>query len=251
MSQPLAIVLAAGKGTRMKSDRPKVLAEALGRPLIEFVLDGLTAAGVGRILVVIGYRAELVREILAPRRGLEFVEQTEQLGTGHAVQVCRDHLQGHDGAVLIVAGDSPLLQSDSIGQLLDVFRRERPACILGTLRKPDPAGLGRIVRDAAGRFAGIVEEKDATAEQRQVTEVNMSTYVFDCRELLHALSQLGNENRQREYYLTDCPGILLREGKDVRALPILKACESLSVNTVDELQIVEAEMLRLGYRCTS
>ena len=247
ITQPLAVVLAAGKGTRMKSDRPKVLAHVLGRPLVDFVLDALASAGVGRTLVVIGYRGELVREALAGRSHVEFVEQTEQRGTGHAVQVCREQLLGHAGPVLVVAGDSPLLQSDSVRELFDEFQRARPACLLGTLHKSDPAGLGRIVRDEAGGFAGIVEEKDATAEQRRITEVNMSTYVFDGPELLHALGQLRNENRQQEYYLTDCPGILLREGKDVRALPVLKPCEALSVNTLDELQVVEAEMRRLGY----
>ncbi|MCY2990586.1 MAG: NTP transferase domain-containing protein [Planctomycetota bacterium] len=251
MAKPLAVVLAAGKGTRMKSDRPKVLAQVLGRPLIDFVLDSLACAGVGRTVVVVGYRADLVREALAARTGLEFVDQTEQLGTGHAVQVCRERLQDHDGPVLVVTGDSPLLQADSVRKLFDEFARARLACLLGTLHKPDPAGLGRIVRDSEGRFTGIVEEKDATAEQRQITEVNMSTYLFDCCELLHALGQLRNENRQREYYLTDCPGILLRDGKDVRALPVLKPCEALSVNTLDELQVVEAELYRLGYRCTS
>lgn len=247
MAKPLAIVLAAGKGTRMKSDRPKVLAEALGRPLIAYVIDALAAAGIGRMLVVVGYRSELVREALAGRQDVEFVEQTEQLGTGHAVAVCRDQLQSHTGPVLIVAGDSPLLQVDSVTRLLDEFQRAQPGCLLGTLHKADPTGLGRIVRDPAGSFVGIVEEKDATPEQRQVTEVNMSTYLFDCGQLLHALSRLRNDNRQREYYLTDCPGILLAEGKPVQALPVLKPCESLSVNTIDELQIVEAEMRRLGY----
>jgi bifunctional UDP-N-acetylglucosamine pyrophosphorylase / glucosamine-1-phosphate N-acetyltransferase len=118
---------------------------------------------------------------------------------------------------------------------------------MGTLHKQNPQGLGRIVRDTAGRFAGIVEERDATEDQRRITEVNMSTYVFDGPELLWALDQLKNDNRQGEYYLTDCPGILQRAGKLVDALPILKPCEALSINTLDELVQVEAEMRRLGY----
>ena len=247
MTKPLAIVLAAGKGTRMKSDEPKVLCEALGRPLVEYVLDALDASGIGRILVVVGYRADAVRRALTGRPSLEFVEQTEQLGTGHAVQVCSDRLVGHDGAVLVLAGDSPLVQSTSIRRLLDEFDRDRPACILGTLHKSDPTGLGRILRDAQGRFEAIVEEKDATEQERQITEVNMSTYVFDCHELLHALGQLRNDNRAREYYITDCPGILKSEGKEVRALPVLQPCEALSVNTHEELRAVENEMRRLGY----
>jgi bifunctional UDP-N-acetylglucosamine pyrophosphorylase/glucosamine-1-phosphate N-acetyltransferase/UDP-N-acetylglucosamine pyrophosphorylase len=178
---------------------------------------------------------------------VEFVEQTERLGTGHAVKMCLPAMAEHQGSVVVLAGDSPLVQVSSLESLFNEFDRNRPACLLGTLHKENPAGLGRIVRSNDGRFEGIVEEKDATPLQREITEVNMSTYVFEAGELRHALQQLRNENRQKEYYLTDCPGILLREGKDVRALPVLKACESFSINTPDELQIVEAEMQKLGY----
>jgi bifunctional UDP-N-acetylglucosamine pyrophosphorylase/glucosamine-1-phosphate N-acetyltransferase len=243
----VAVVLAAGKGTRMKSDLPKVLFEVFERPLIEYVLDALEQAGVDRMIVVIGYRAADVRERLAHRQGVEFVEQTEQLGTGHAVMVCRERLEGHDGPVVILAGDSPLTQSATLRDLLNEFEQARPACILGTLHKVNPTGMGRIVRDAPGKFLKIVEQKDATEEEQKLTEVNMSTYVFDCRELLHALSRIDNRNKQGEYYVTDCPGILQREGKDVRALPVLRPCEALSVNTIDELRLVEAEMRKMGY----
>jgi bifunctional UDP-N-acetylglucosamine pyrophosphorylase/glucosamine-1-phosphate N-acetyltransferase/UDP-N-acetylglucosamine pyrophosphorylase len=240
-----AIVLAGGKGTRMKSDLPKVLFEACGRPMISYVVDVLERAGIERIIVVVGYRAELVRETLADRSNVIFAEQTEQLGTGHAVMMCRDALQGQTGPVLIVTGDSPLIQQSSVEKLLTDFSASRPACLLGTLHKKDPTGLGRIVRDANGDFEGIVEEKDATDAQRAITEVNMSTYVFDTVELLYALDQLTDDNRQREYYLTDCPGILKRQGKEVRALAVLEPCESLSVNTLDDLKIVEDEMRKL------
>lgn len=240
----LAIVLAAGKGTRMKSDLPKVLLPCLGRPMIEYVLDALQTAGVDQSLVVVGYRGDQVRTALAGRRDVVFVEQSEQLGTGHAVAVCRPHLAEHDGAVVVVTGDSPLTQSESIAKLLDLYRRERPACILGTLFKQDPSGLGRIIRNEAGEFVGIVEEKDATAQQRQITEVNMSTYLFDVRELLAALDRLHNDNQQGEYYITDCPEILKSDGKDIRALAVLQPCEALSVNSKDDLEIVEAEMRR-------
>ena len=238
----VAVVLAAGMGTRMKSDLPKVLCPVLGRPMIEYVLDALEAAGVARTIAVVGYRASDVQAALAGRKNVEFALQTERLGTGHAVKMAREKLAGFDGPVVVVAGDSPMLQSTSIAALLDHYANHRPACLLGTLHKTNPAGLGRIVRDAVGEFAGIVEDKDASDEQRQITEVNMSTYVFDCRELLHALDLLKNENRAGEYYLTDCPGILKEEGKLVQALPVLKPCEALSINTPEELGTVEAEM---------
>jgi bifunctional UDP-N-acetylglucosamine pyrophosphorylase/glucosamine-1-phosphate N-acetyltransferase/UDP-N-acetylglucosamine pyrophosphorylase len=126
--------------------------------------------------------------------------------------------------------------------LLSEFSATRPACILGTLVQDDPTGLGRIVRDAAGRFVGIVEHKDATPEQLQICETNMSTYVFDCQKMLGALDGLTDNNRQKEYYITDVPGILLEKGEDVRALPVLKPIEALSVNTVEHLAAVEAAM---------
>ncbi|MBM4002107.1 MAG: glycosyl transferase family 2 [Planctomycetes bacterium] len=244
----MAVVLAAGMGTRMKSDLPKVLFPVCGRPMVHFVLDALQRAGVTRTIVVVGYRSDLVRAELADR-SVEFAEQTERLGTGHAVKMCEPQLASHHGPVVVLAGDSPLVQDASLSVLFAEFDRDLPACLLGTLKKDNPAGLGRIVRSASGAFQGIVEEKDATEEQRLIQEVNMSTYVFDARELRRALGLLRNDNRQREYYLTDCPGILLREGKDVRALPVLRPCESLSINTLEELAGVEAEMKRLGYLC--
>ena len=231
----------------MKSDLPKVLFEVCGKSMVEWVLDALESAGVARSVIVVGYKSELVRERLRDRDNVEFVEQTERLGTGHAVQMCRDNLANHDGGVFVVTGDSPLIQRASIQTLLDDFRQQQPACLLGTLISDNPTGLGRIERDADGGFVGIVEEKDATAEQKKINEVNMSTYLFSNEDLLASLDRLTNENKQREYYLTDCPGILNSVGKDVRALAVLQPCESLSVNTVDELSLVEAEMRRLGY----
>lgn len=245
-SKPIAIVLAAGKGTRMKSDLPKVLIEVCGRPMIEYVLDTLAKAGIEQVLVVVGYRSDLVRQILANRPGLHFVEQTEQLGTGHAVMVCREALAGHDGAVLIVTGDSPLAQSESLATLLAEFDRHRPACLMGTAMKDDPHGLGRIVRDGEGGFERIVEEKDATDDERHITEVNMSCYVFDGRELLFALDRLRPANAQSEYYLTDCPGVLKATGRVVRALPVLRPIEALSINTRDELAAVEDALRSSG-----
>lgn len=247
MSQPMAVVLAAGRGTRMKSDLPKVLFPVLGRAMIHWVLDALEAAGIARSVVVVGYRSELVREELAEREGLEYALQSEQLGTGHAVQMCREQIASHKAPILVVAGDSPLIQPTSLQRLIEEFRKGPYACLLGTLVKDEPKGLGRIVRNAAGKFQSIVEEKDATEEQRQIREVNMSTYLFAQDALLWALSQLGNHNAQGEFYLTDCPALLLKRGELVDARPVLEGCEALSINTIDELGKVEARMLEMGY----
>jgi bifunctional UDP-N-acetylglucosamine pyrophosphorylase/glucosamine-1-phosphate N-acetyltransferase/UDP-N-acetylglucosamine pyrophosphorylase len=238
----LAIILAAGKGTRMKSELPKVLVPVAGRPMLHYVIDALRAAGVPRLVVVVGYRAELVRAEVGGISGVEFADQTEQLGTGHAVMMCREAIAAHRGPVVIVAGDSPMLQADSVAALLAEFDRRGAACLLGTVTRDDPTGYGRIVRSAAGEFVGIVEEKDAAPEQRAIREINVSTYVFDAAELLWALERLRADNAQREYYITDCPGLLLAAGKRVEALPVLKPCEALSINNVDELAVVEQEL---------
>lgn len=240
MAKRMALVMAAGKGVRMKSELPKVLIPVCGRPMIQYVLDALGAAGIGDIVVIVGYRAELVRAELGGRAGLRLVQQREQLGTGHAVMMCREVLAAHDGPVFVIAGDSPMIEAESVERLLDDYDREPAACILGTALKDNPAGLGRIVRDAEGRFAGIVEDRDATEEQKRITEVNMSYYVFRPAELLAALDEIRPNNTQGEYYLTDVPGVLRTRGLPVRALPVLKPREVLGVNTVEELKAVEA-----------
>ena len=226
----------------MESDLPKVLVQAKGRALVEYVLDAVEAAGVDESIVVVGYKSDLVRTSLAHRQNITFVEQTEQLGTGHAVQVCAAELDGFDGAVLVVTGDSPMTQSDSLKALLDLYNQSKPACVLGTLEKEDPTGMGRIVRDGQGNFMGIVEHKDASPQELEIREVNMSTYVFDCQPLLASLKQLKNNNKQGEFYITDCPGIMKQQGLNVQALPVLKPCEALSVNNLADLARVESEL---------
>jgi bifunctional UDP-N-acetylglucosamine pyrophosphorylase/glucosamine-1-phosphate N-acetyltransferase/UDP-N-acetylglucosamine pyrophosphorylase len=246
MSRAIAIVMAAGKGVRMKSELPKVLVPVCERPMIEYVLDALDAAGIERSIVVVGYRAEDVRRALVARKNVRFALQAEQRGTGHAVMCARPMLAGHEDAVLVVAGDSPMMQSDSIRSLVAEFERTRPACLLGTGTKDDPSGLGRVVRDPAGNFVGIVEEKDATSEQKRIKEVNLSCYLFGVPDLEFALDRIGADNAQGEYYLTDCPAVLLGAGRTVRALNVLKPCEALSINNPDELAAVEAAMREMG-----
>jgi bifunctional UDP-N-acetylglucosamine pyrophosphorylase/glucosamine-1-phosphate N-acetyltransferase/UDP-N-acetylglucosamine pyrophosphorylase len=210
--------------------------------MIRYVIDAVRAAGVLRTVIVVGYRGELVREEFAGEPDITFATQAEQLGTGHAVMMARGELATHDGPVVVLAGDSPMVQVSSLEALLAEFSAAQPACLLGTAKKANPTGLGRIIRSPNGDFQGIVEEKDATAEQKAITEVNLSTYVFDSNSLLWALGQLTADNLQGEYYLTDCPGVLRSAGKPVAALCVLKPCETLSINTADELAIVEAEM---------
>jgi len=217
--------------------------------MVHFVLDSLDNAGFKQKVVVVGHRTEDVRTELSTRQvSIAFVTQSQQLGTGHAVMQCREQLQNHEGPVMVVAGDSPLLQPSSLKKLLTYFESNQPALLLGTLLKTDPTGLGRIIREADGSFIGIVEHRDATEPQRNIREVNMSTYLFHGPDLLWALDQLGNNNSQGEYYLTDCASLLYKAGRKVEALPVLEPCEALSINDMTELAQVDAKMRDMGYK---
>lgn len=233
----------------MQSELPKVLCPVVGRAMIHFVIDALEAAGIKRQIVVVGYQADAVKTELQSRSSsnIEYALQEEQLGTGHAVQMCQDLLAEQTGPTIVVAGDSPLIQASSLTTLLDHFAKHQPALLLGTLMKDDPTGLGRIVRNEAGEFTGIVEHKDATERQRAIQEVNMSTYLFQTPDLLSSLSQLKSDNAQNEYYLTDCARLLREAGRPVEALPALQPCESLSINNPQELELVDRQMRAMGY----
>ncbi len=227
----LAIVLAAGKSTRMKSALPKVLHEVCGRPMVDYVLDAARAAGALRIVAVVGHRADLVQAHLSQYADVDFALQSEQKGTGHAVMMCRAALAAHDGPVLILAGDTPLLKRESLAKLLDAQGEKKAAAVIGTAVTPANQGLGRIVREASGNFVKIVEEKDANAAEKTIQEINTGCYAFDSQKLLAALDQIRPDNAQAEYYLTDCPKVLLQAGHPVVAMQAFEITEALGVNT--------------------
>jgi len=234
-SGALGIILAAGKSTRMKSALPKVLHEVCGRPMIELVLDAARAAGVSQIVAVVGHRADLVQAQLAPHADVEFALQSEQKGTGHAVMMCRETLASHNGPVLVLAGDTPQLRSESLTGLLQAQAETGAAAVIGTTETEANQGLGRIVRDAAGDFERIVEEKDATPEQKRIREINTGCYAFDAQSLLSALDRIRPDNNQAEYYLTDCPLVLKKDGKRVVAANVFDVREAMGVNTRAQL----------------
>ena len=235
MSQPVAVILAAGKSTRMKSATPKVIHRIFDRPMIDYVLDAARKAGVGRMVIVVGHEADRVKAELARHRDVEFALQTEQHGTGHAVMMCRDLLSNHDGPVLVLAGDTPLLKADSLKGLLEEQAAHNAGCIIGTAVTEANQGLGRIVRNSAGHFVAIVEQKDATPEQQAIREINTGCYAFDCQPLLSALTRLKTNNIQKEYYLTDCPAILKADGRPVLASRKFDILEAMGVNTRKQL----------------
>jgi bifunctional UDP-N-acetylglucosamine pyrophosphorylase / glucosamine-1-phosphate N-acetyltransferase len=229
-----ALVLAAGKGTRMKSARAKVLHPALGVPMLEHVVRALTAAGANPVTVVVGHQAEAVEAAFAGR-GLGFVRQDPPNGTGHAVQVAREQFAGQPGGTLLVVnGDLPLLRRETLEALLAAHRRSGDAATLLTVELDDPAAYGRVLRDAGGVRA-IVEAKDATAEERAVREINAGLYAFEVPALLEVLGQLKAQNAQGELYLTDVVGLLRAAGRTVGAVPAGDPGEALGVNTVAEL----------------
>ncbi|MFM9964935.1 MAG: NTP transferase domain-containing protein [Planctomycetaceae bacterium] len=244
MSDPVAIILAAGKGTRMKSELPKVMHSACGRPMIEYVLEAARAAGVKRLVVVVGHQADFVRERLAGHVDVEFALQAEQKGTGHAVIVCAEQLANHDGPVLVLAGDTPLLRGESLAALLAELRDQHAAAVIGTAITENNFGLGRVVRSSAGEFERIVEQKDATPVEAAIREINTGCYAFESRRLFQALTQIRPNNSQAEYYLTDVPAILKAQGQSVLAVPKLTIEEALGVNTPDQLAEVESVLRR-------
>jgi UDP-N-acetylglucosamine diphosphorylase/glucosamine-1-phosphate N-acetyltransferase len=242
-----AIILAAGKGTRMKSDLPKVLHKVLGRPMLSYVIDACRAAGCDRLIVVIGHEAEMVRVAFAGMdHQISWVEQREQLGTGHAVMVCQQELAGLSGPVLVLAGDGPLIRPGPLRELLETHRASGAACTLATSIMDDPGRYGRIIRDSNGDLAGIVEHLDATDAQRAIREVNVSMYCFDAAGLRSVIGKLGNNNAKGEYYLTDALALLRQAGKKLAAIPAVPPQEVLSINDVEQLRQVEAILAARG-----
>jgi bifunctional UDP-N-acetylglucosamine pyrophosphorylase/glucosamine-1-phosphate N-acetyltransferase len=232
-----AVILAAGQGKRMQSDLPKVLHAVGGRPMLLHVIDAVKAAGVGPVVVVTGYQAERV-EAACAGAGVEFARQHEQLGTGHAVMQTEALLLPRGGTVVVLNGDVPGLRPQTIRQFIDCHAGEAAVATVLTARLGDPTGYGRIVRNAAGCLVGIVEERDASPEQRAIDEINSGLFCFSVAELFSALKRVTRRNAQNEYYLTDVIGLFASEGKTVAAYCIEDAREVAGVNNPDELDAV-------------
>ena len=236
------LVLAAGQGTRMKSDLAKVLHPMAGRPLLAHVLDALAGLEVGRVLVVVGHQRERVIEAF-PDRGLEWVIQAEQRGTGHAVLMAAPQLAGFPGTLLVVCGDTPLLTTPTLEALLERHAGSGAAVTVLSMRLPDPRGYGRVIRDPGGGIAAIVEERDASPEQRAIHEVNSGNYAFDYPALAAVLSAMTAHNAQGEYYLTDTVALLRRAGRSTAVVCGEDYRELLGVNSPQ--QLAEAERIYL------
>ena len=237
-----AIILAAGKGTRMKSDLPKVLHKVAGISMLEHVFRSVNAINPEKTVTVIGHKAELVEQVLAGQT--DFVRQTEQLGTGHAVMMAEPVLENLTGQTLVIAGDTPLITGESLKNLIDFHINHKNVATILTAEADNPFGYGRIVRNQHDEVLKIVEQKDASDFEQQIKEINTGTYVFDNARLFEALKNINTNNAQGEYYITDVIGIFRENGEKVGAYTLKDFDESLGVNDRVALATAEGVMRR-------
>ena len=234
----VAVILAAGQGKRMKSEMPKVLHEINGKAVIEFVIETARALGVAKVFVVIGYQGGLVQYRLKSR-GLEFVWQREQLGTGHALLQTKPFLEHFKGKILVLCGDMPLVSVDSLEKLLTALDQEGvPAAVL-TGELEDPQEYGRVIKTKNGYVDKIVEYKDANPKEKKVKEVSSGTFCFEARTIFPILEQVTADNAQQEYYLTDVARILKEQGKKTMAVLAQSPEELMGINSEEDLQALK------------
>ncbi|MGX7195843.1 bifunctional UDP-N-acetylglucosamine diphosphorylase/glucosamine-1-phosphate N-acetyltransferase GlmU [Enterococcus olivae] len=239
MNSRYAIILAAGKGTRMKSKLYKVLHPVCGKPMVEHIINRVEETKPEEIVTIVGHGADKVKAQLGERS--QYALQAEQLGTGHAVIQAAEFLKGKPGTTLVISGDTPLLTSETLDNLFDYHQGKGASATILTAHAEDPTGYGRILRDHVGIVDRIVEQKDATSEEAQVKEINTGTYCFDNELLFDALENLNTDNAQGEYYLTDIIEILKADGKNVAAYQTQDFDESLGVN--DRVALAEANRI--------
>jgi len=232
------IVLAAGLGKRMKSNLAKVLHKICNKPMIEYVLDTLSLFLSARIVVVVGHQAEEIIKLLKDRK-IEIVIQKELLGTGHAVAQTEEVFSDFEGDILVVCGDTPLLKRNTLERLLQTHQQSEATITILTATLNDPTGYGRIITDSSGRVEKIIEDKEANPQEKNIKLVNTGTYCFKSKKLFTSLKKITNENKQREFYLTDVVGILKEEGEKIVALQSLHPNEVMGINTQDDLKKAE------------
>ena len=232
----MAIIMAAGKGTRMKSKNSKLVQKIYGKEIVKRAVENAQKAGINDIVAVVGYKKEQVMEVLGDK--VKYAVQEEMLGTGHAVMQAAKYLEGKKGKVLVLNGDVPILRPETINRLLDKSTDNKEAATLLTAIYDDPFGYGRIIRDEGGNIEGIVEEKDATDEEKEIAEINAGIYCFDIEALLAALKEIKPNNSQGEYYLTDVIQIIGNKGLRTGAVIVEDNTEILGVNDRMQLQMV-------------
>jgi len=238
MKKTVAVILAAGEGKRMKSSVPKIIQPICGRPMLDYTLDSVRSAGVKKILVVVGSRAETVKRSVSGK-GVEFVMQARRLGTADAVLRTKTRLASFKGDILVLYGDTPLIKPSTIKSLIDAHKKKSAYCTMLTAYLSDPKGYGRIVRDAGGDIERIVEEWDLSAEEAERKEINPGFYCFRSPDIFSVLKKVKAGNRKKEYYLTDAVSLLSKRDVRVESLNIKDADEMLGVNSQGELSAAE------------
>ena len=233
----ISLILAAGKGTRMKSEKPKVLHEVNGMPMLKRVVKVLEDSGIEKNLFILGHKKEVVLEAMGD---VMYVEQKEQLGTGHAVLIAKEKLGNLKEDVLITCGDTPLLKSETFNKMKKIFEEKNLDCIVLSCKVKNPFGYGRIIKEN-GNIVDIVEEKEATDKQRKIDEINTGVYIFKNEKLLEAVEKINNNNSKGEYYLTDVIKILSGEGQKVESFQIEDEDEVLGVNS--KVQLAQANRI--------
>lgn len=234
------VVLAAGEGTRMKSAHPKVLHQICGQPLLKYVINEAKELRPARIVAVIGHQAEKVTALLGSE--IHLVIQDEQRGTAHAVSVSESKLIDFDGTVMVACGDTPLITHDTLRKLFEMHKNTQASATLLSAKLPNPVGYGRIVRRSDGTVERIVEEKDATEDEKKILEINSGFYCFEKDDLFEAIKEIGCQNAQKEFYLTDIVGILKRAGKKIAVCVAEDSSEIAGVNSRRELAQAQETM---------
>jgi len=235
------VILAGGKGTRMKSNLPKVLHKLAGEPLLEHVLKTARALDPEKIVVIVGHRREMVMERFKDEN-IEFATQEPQLGTGHAMAQAEDHFKGFTGMIIALSGDAPLLKPDTLKQMIETHKKSGAVITMLTCELSDPASYGRVIR-VEGEIRANIEAKDATEDQLSINEINSGIYIFDAEFLFPALKAVDNRNAQGEYYLTDLISIAVKKELKVSGVIAKDVCETMGVNTAGELESLEKKAL--------
>ena len=238
MNDLKTIILAAGKGTRFKSDTPKVLHCIAGRPALLYVLDVAQSLGSLKTFVVVGHKAEAVKAAVAGQA--EIVVQKRLLGTADAVRTCKAYFKGARGTVLVMCGDTPLLDKSVVRMLVKAHARSKAACTVLSANLEDPSGYGRIIRDHSGEFVAIREDKDASPEERKVPEINTGVYCFNAKLLFDSIGRIRVNAKKKEFYLTDIIELFCRKGLKVRAVATDDWTATLGINTRQDLALAEA-----------